>query len=414
MNVSLTIPKQLDITAVRQEFPILSREVKGRLLVYLDNAATTQKPQSVIDAITQYYAFYNANIHRGIHTLAEEATAAFEQTRDAVKSFIGAGSREEIIFTRGTTEGINLVAYSWGRKNINAGDEIIISTMEHHSNIVPWQLLCEEKKAILKVIPVSDNGELLLDDYEKMLGPKTKLLSIVHVSNALGTVNPVKQMIAQAHAVGAVVMVDGAQSSVHLDIDVRDLDCDFFAFSAHKLYGPTGVGVLYGKREILDSMPPFQGGGEMIKEVSFLKTTFNDLPYKFEAGTPNIADVIAFKSALHFVQSIGKEKIRKHEQDLLEYAHQELEKIDGLRIIGKAREKVSVVSFVMDKAHPQDIGILLDNRGIAVRTGHHCAQPLMDRFCIPGTARASFAVYNARFEIDELVKGLQRAAKILS
>lgn len=414
MNVSLTISKQLDINAVRKEFPVLSREVKGRSLIYLDNAATTQKPLSVIDAITQYYSFYNANIHRGIHTLAEEATAAFEQTRDSVKSFIGAGSREEIIFTRGTTEGINLVAYSWGRKNINAGDEIIISTMEHHSNIVPWQLLCEEKNAILKVIPVNDIGELLLDEYEKMLGPKTKLLSIVHVSNALGTVNPVKKMIAQAHAVGAVTMVDGAQSSVHLDIDVVDLDCDFFAFSAHKLYGPTGVGVLYGKREILDSMPPFQGGGEMIKEVSFLKTTFNDLPYKFEAGTPNIADVIAFKYSLEFVQSIGKEKIRKHEQDLLEYAHQELEKIAGLRIIGKAKEKVSVVSFILDKAHPQDIGILLDNRGIAVRTGHHCAQPLMDRFCIPGTARASFAVYNLRFEIDELVKGLQRAAKILS
>ncbi len=414
MNASLTIPKQLDIAAIRQEFPILNREVKGRPLIYLDNAATTQKPQSVIDAIIHYYTHYNANIHRGIHTLAEEATAAFELTRDAVKSFIGAGSREEIIFTRGTTEGINLVAYSWGRKNINAGDEIIISAMEHHSNIVPWQLLCEEKKAVLKVIPVSDNGELLLDEFEKLLGPKTRLLSIVHVSNALGTVNPVKQMIARAHAVGAVVLVDGAQSAVHLDIDVLDMDCDFFAFSAHKLYGPTGVGVLYGKRELLESMPPFQGGGEMIKEVSFQKTTYNDLPYKFEAGTPNIGDVIAFKSALHFIQSIGKERIRKHEQDLLEYAHRELEKLPGLRIIGRAREKVSVVSFVIDKAHPQDIGILLDNRGIAVRTGHHCAQPLMDRFSIPGTARASFAVYNTRYEIDELVKGLQRVVKILS
>ena len=414
MNISLTIPKTLDVTAIRKEFPILNREIKGRPLIYLDNAATTQKPQQVIDAIIHYYTNYNANIHRGIHTLAEEATAAFEQTRDAVKSFIGAGSREEIIFTRGTTEGINLVAYSWGRKNIRAGDEIIISNMEHHSNIVPWQILCEEKEAILKVIPINDAGELILEEYEKMLGSKTKLVSIVHVSNALGTVNPVKQMIAKAHQVGALVMVDGAQSAVHLDIDVSDMNCDFFAFSAHKLYGPTGVGVLYGKKELLESMPPFQGGGEMIKEVTFNKTTYNDLPYKFEAGTPNIADVIAFKSAIRFIESIGKEKIREHEQELLEYAHKELEKIPGLHIIGKAKDKISLVSFIIENAHPQDIGILLDNRGIAVRTGHHCAQPLMDRFSIPGTARASFAVYNTKYELDELVNGLKRAVKILA
>ncbi len=414
MNSPLTKSKFLDINVIRQEFPILNREVKGRPLIYLDNAATTQKPQQVLDALTHYYTNYNANIHRGIHTLAEEATAAFEHTRDAVKSFIGAGSREEIIFTRGTTEGINLVAYSWGRKNIQANDEIIISNMEHHSNIVPWQLLCEEKGAILKVIPINENGELVLDEYNKMLGPKTKLVSIVHVSNALGTVNPVKQMIADAHAVGALFMVDGAQSAVHLDINVTDLDCDFFAFSAHKLYGPTGVGVLYGKKALLEVMPPFQAGGEMIKEVTMQKTTFNDLPYKFEAGTPNIADVIAFKSAIHFVQSIGKEKIRRHERDLMDYGQQELEKIPGLRIIGKAKEKVSVISFVIENAHPQDIGILLDNRGIAVRTGHHCAQPLMDHFCIPGTARVSFAIYNTRYEIDELVKGLLRVVKILS
>jgi cysteine desulfurase/selenocysteine lyase len=414
MNASLTIPKHLDITAIRREFPILNREIKGKPLIYLDNAATTQKPQQVLDALMHYYTNYNANIHRGIHTLAEEATAAFEETRNAVRSFIGAGSREEIIFTKGTTEGINLVAYTWGRKNIHAGDEIIISAMEHHSNIVPWQMLCEEKEAILKVIPINDDGELLLGEYEKLLSSKTKLVSIVHVSNALGTVNPVKQMIAKAHAVGGVVMIDGAQSTVHLDIDVVDMDCDFFAFSAHKLYGPTGVGVLYGKKELLVAMPPFQGGGEMIKEVTFEKTTYNDLPYKFEAGTPNIADVIAFKSALQFINSTGKEKIRKHEQDLVEYAHQELEKIPGLQIIGKAKDKVSVVSFIIDNAHPQVIGILLDNRGIAVRTGHHCAQPLMDRFCIPGTARASFAVYNTRLEIDELVKGLQRVVKILA
>jgi cysteine desulfurase/selenocysteine lyase len=414
MNVSFTIPKTLDIPAIRQEFPILSRQVKGHPLIYLDNAATTQKPQRVLDAIIHYYTHHNANIHRGIHTLAEEATAAFELTRDVVKEFIGAGSREEVIFTKGTTEGINLVAYTWGRKNIQAGDEIIISNMEHHSNIVPWQLLCEEKNAVLKVIPVNDAGELMLDAYEKMLGPKTKLVSIVHVSNALGTVNPVKQMIVRAHAVGAVFVVDGAQSAVHLDIDVVDMDCDFFALSAHKLYGPTGVGVLYGKKELLDAMPPFQAGGEMIKEVTLKKTTFNDLPYKFEAGTPNIADVIAFKTALHFIQSVGKEKIRKHEKELLEYAHQELEKISGLRIIGTAKEKVSVVSFIIEGAHPQDIGILLDNRGIALRTGHHCAQPLMDHFCIPGTARASFAMYNTAWEIDELVISLKRVVKILA
>jgi cysteine desulfurase / selenocysteine lyase len=414
MNISLSIPKTLDITAIRKEFPILNREIKGRPLIYLDNAATTQKPQQVIDAIVHYYTNYNANIHRGIHTLAEEATADFEQTRDVVKTFIGAGSREEIIFTKGTTESINLVAYTWGRKNIRAGDEIIISNMEHHSNIVPWQILCEEKEAILKVIPINDAGELVLDEYEKMLGSKTKLVSIVHVSNALGTVNPVKQMIARAHQVGAVVVVDGAQSAVHLDIDVSEMDCDFFAFSAHKLYGPTGVGVLYGKRELLESMPPFQGGGEMIKEVTFNKTIYNDLPYKFEAGTPNIADVIAFRSAIQFIEFIGKGKIREHEQELLEYAHQELEKIPGLHIIGKAKDKISLVSFIIEKAHPQDIGILLDNRGIAVRTGHHCAQPLMDRFSIPGTTRASFAVYNTKDELDELVNGLKRAVKILA
>lgn len=414
MNSQLTKSKFLDINVIRQEFPVLSREVKGRPLIYLDNAATTQKPQQVLNALMYYYTNYNANIHRGIHTLAEEATAAFEQTRDAVKTFIGAGSREEIIFTRGTTEGINLVAYSWGRKNIHANDEIIISNMEHHSNIVPWQLLCEEKGAILKIIPINEKGELKLDEYKKMLGPKTKLVSIVHVSNALGTVNPVKEMITDAHAAGALFMVDGAQSVVHLDINVTDLDCDFFAFSAHKLYGPTGVGVLYGKKAVLEAMPPFQGGGEMIKEVTFQKTIFNDLPYKFEAGTPNIADVIAFKSALHFVQSIGKEKIRRHERDLIDYGQQELVKVPGLKIIGNAKEKVSVISFVIENAHPQDIGILLDNRGIAVRTGHHCAQPLMDHFCIPGTARASFAIYNTRYEIDELVKGLLRVVKILS
>ncbi len=408
-----TLQNTLDIYSIREQFPILNREVKGKPLVYFDNAATSQKPQMVIDALTNYYSDYNANIHRGIHTLAEEATVAFEKTRDTAQQFIHAASREQIIFTRGTTEGINLVAYAWGRQNIKAGDEIIISTMEHHSNIVPWQVLCEEKNAVLKVIPINDDGELLMDEFEKLLSPRTKLVSIVHVSNAMGTVNPVEQIIKAAHKVGAIVLVDGAQSTVHLDIDVQKMDCDFFAFSAHKLYGPTGVGVLYGKKNLLELMPVFQGGGEMIKEVTFEKTTFNDLPYKFEAGTPNIADTIAFKTAMDFVNKIGKEKIRAHENELLVYATSQLEQIPGLKIIGKAKEKTSLVSFIIDKTHPQDIGILLDNRGIAVRTGHHCAQPLMNRFGIPGTVRASFAVYNTKEEIDELIVGLQKAVKML-
>lgn len=406
--------KTFDIDAIRRQFPVLNREVKGKSLVYFDNAATSQKPQVVIDALVNYYTQYNANIHRGIHTLAEEATAAFEATRDAVRQFIHAGSREEIIFTRGTTEGINLVAYTWGRQNIQAGDEIIISSLEHHSNIVPWQMLCEEKGAVLKTIPVSGDGELLLDEYKKLLSAKTKLVAVVHASNALGTINPVKQIIDQAHKAGAVVLIDGAQSSVHLDIDVQEMDCDFFAFSSHKLYGPTGVGVLYGKKSLLEAMPPFQGGGEMIKEVTFKKTTYNDLPYKFEAGTPNIADTIAFKAALDFVNKTGKENIRRHEEELLQYATAQLQQIPGLRIIGTAKEKVSVLSFVIDKIHPQDIGILLDNRGIAVRTGHHCTQPLMDCFGIPGTSRASFAVYNTKEEIDALVLGLEKTIKMLS
>jgi cysteine desulfurase/selenocysteine lyase len=414
MIETATIQNELDVYAIRQQFPILNREVKGKPLVYFDNAATSQKPQVVIDALVNYYSGYNANIHRGIHTLAEEATLAFENTRDAVQKFINAGSREQIIFTRGATEGINLVAYTWGRQNIKAGDEIIISAMEHHSNIVPWQILCEEKGAILKVIPVSNEGELLLNEYEKLLSAKTKLVSIVHASNTLGTINPVKQIIDAAHKAGAVVLTDGAQSTVHLDIDVQEMDCDFFVFSSHKLYGPTGVGVLYGKKHLLETMPPFQGGGEMIKEVTFEKTTYNDLPYKYEAGTPNIADTVAFKTALDFINQTGKEKIRRHEEELLTYATVQLEQIQGLKIIGKAKEKVSVVSFVIDQLHPQDIGILLDNRGIAVRTGHHCTQPLMDCFGISGTVRASFAVYNTKEEIDELIKGLQKVIKMLS
>lgn len=404
----------LDVGAVRQQFPILNRMVKNKPLVYLDNAATTQKPQAVIDTISQYYSNFNANIHRGIHSLAEEATAAYEASRIAVQQFIGAAYPEEVVFTRGTTEGINLIAYTWGRANIAAGDEILISGMEHHSNIVPWQMLCQEKNAVLKVIPVLDNGELSLIDYYNLLGPKTKIVALAHVSNALGTVNQVKTMIKAAHQVGAVVLIDGAQSAVHLDIGVQRLDCDFFAFSGHKLYGPTGIGVLFGKKDMLENMPVFQGGGEMIKEVTFERTIYNELPYKFEAGTPNIAGAIALKTALDFLNGLGRDNIRKHEAALLEYATAQLELIPNLTIIGKAREKCSLVSFVIKGTHPQDIGVLLDNQGIAVRTGHHCAQPLMERFGIPGTVRASFAVYNTFSEIDALIAGLWKALKILS
>lgn len=414
MIKSATIPGSLDVYEIRSQFPVLNREVKGKPLVYFDNAATSQKPQVVLDALLNYYTEYNANIHRGIHTLAEEATAAFEATRDTVKQFINAGSREQIIFTRGTTEGINLVAQTWGRQNIKAGDEILVSNMEHHSNIVPWYILCEEKGAVLKIVPINDEGELIMDEFEKLLTEKTKIVSIVHASNALGTINPVKEIIEAAHKKGAVVLIDGAQSSVHLDIDVQQLDCDFFVFSSHKVYGPTGVGVLYGKKELLEAMPVYQGGGEMIKEVYFNKVIYNDLPYKFEAGTPNIADTVAFKAALDFTTRIGKDKIRRHENELLVYATGQLEQVPGLKIIGKAKEKVSLISFTVEKAHPQDLGILLDNRGIAVRTGHHCAQPLMDRFCIPGTTRASFAVYNTKDEIDTLVLGLHKAIKVLA
>jgi len=410
----VSLQKGLDIDSIRKQFPILHRQVKGKPLVYLDNAATSQKPQVVIDALTDYYSGYNANIHRGIHTLAEEATAAFEDTRETVKNFIGASLTEEIIFTRGTTEGINLVASSWGRANLQPGDEIIISTLEHHSNIVPWQMIAQEKGAFLKVVPITDDGEFLFDAFEKMLSPKTKFVSLVHASNALGVINPVKKVIDAAHAFGALVLIDGAQSTVHLNINVQELNCDFFAFSGHKVYGPTGVGVLYGKKEILEAMPPYQGGGEMIREVSFSGTTYNDLPYKFEAGTPNIADVIALKTALDFISGIGKTEIAQHENQLLTYASAQLKEISGLRIIGDIESKVSVVSFVIEGIHPQDIGILLDNQGIAVRTGHHCTQPLMHRLGITGTSRASFAVYNTHEEIDVLVKGLFKVKKMLA
>ncbi len=401
-----------DIQEIRKDFPILNQTVQGKPLVYFDNAATTQKPLTVIEAITEYYTSFNANIHRGIHTLAERATAEYEATRTKVQAFINATEREEIIFTRGTTEGINLVAQTYGRQHLKAGDEVIISGMEHHSNIVPWQLICEEKGAKLKVIPINEQGELILEEYDKLLTEKTKIVAVVYVSNSLGTINPVKEIIAKAHAVGAKVLIDGAQASAHLDIDVQDLDVDFYVFSSHKVYGPTGVGVLYGKRELLEAMPPYQGGGEMIREVSFDLTTYADLPYKFEAGTPNIADTVAFKAALDYINTLGKPVIADYEHELLTYATEALQSIDGLRVIGQAKEKISVVSFVMEGIHHQDIGIILDTQGIAVRTGHHCTQPLMNHFCILGTSRASFAMYNTKEEIDRLVQGLYKVKKM--
>jgi len=407
-----TLEHNLDIAEIRRQFPVLNQQVNDKPLVYLDNAATTQKPLVVIDALKNYYQKDNANIHRGIHTLAERATADFEKTRDAVKTFIGAAHREEIIFTKGTTEGINLVAQTWGRANLNEGDEILISGMEHHSNMVPWHMIAQEKKAVIKIIPINDAGELLMEEYEKLLNSRTKLVAVVHASNALGSINPVKQIIQLAHRNGAVVLVDGAQSTSHLDIAVSDWSADFFVFSGHKVYGPTGVGVLYGKRALLEAMPPYQGGGEMIGEVRYDGFTWNELPYKFEAGTPNIADVIALKPALDFISVLGKQNIRTYENSLLQYAYSKLESLEGIRFIGTAKEKVSIQSFVFNDIHHQDLGIILDKEGIAIRTGHHCTQPLMGRLCITGTSRASFAVYNTIEEIDRLEAGLKKAIKL--
>jgi cysteine desulfurase/selenocysteine lyase len=398
----------IDIEAIRKEFPILHQQVNGRDLVYFDNAATSQKPQVVIKALVDYYTGYNANIHRGIHTLAEKATKAYEDTRRTAQRFINAKFEEEIIFTRGVTESINLVAATYGRAFLSAGDEVIITGLEHHSNIVPWQLICEEKKATIKVIPVSDDGELDLGAFRKLLSSKTKIVSLNHASNSLGTINPVREVVRLAHEFGAVVLLDGAQAGAHLPIDVQEIDCDFYCLSSHKMYGPTGTGILYGKKHLLEKMPPYQGGGEMIKEVTFEKTSYNDLPYKFEAGTPNIADVVAFKAAMDFITSLGKENISAHEHSLLQYATERVSALKKVKIIGRAKEKVSVLSFTVEGIHHFDIGQMLDTRGIAVRTGHHCTQPLMTQYCIEGTVRASFAVYNTRKEIDQLVEGLER------
>jgi cysteine desulfurase/selenocysteine lyase len=397
----------------RHHFPVLRQFVKGKQLVYLDNAATSQKPQVVIDAIMRYYEEENSNIHRGVHYLSEKATLAYEAARVKVQRFLKAEHYQEIIFVRGTTEAINLVAYSYGRPHVSKGDEIVISAMEHHSNIVPWQILCEEKGATLRVIPMNDEGELLLDQFEGLLNERTKIVSLVHVSNALGTINPVKQMIAVAHKRGIPVMIDGAQAVPHMPVDVRDLDCDFYAFSSHKTFGPTGVGILYGKARLLEAMPPYQGGGDMIKSVTFEKTIYNDLPHKFEAGTPSIASGIGLGAAIDYLNSFDMQAVAAHEHDLLAYATKELSAIKGVHIIGRAREKASVLSFVIDGIHPHDIGTILDDEGIAIRTGHHCAQPVMQRFGIPATARASFAFYNTKEEVDLLVGGIHKVIEVL-
>jgi cysteine desulfurase/selenocysteine lyase len=402
----------LDIESIRAQFPILKREVNGKPLIYFDNGATSQKPQSVIDAITHYYEYENSNIHRGVHTLSQEATAAYEEVRKKVQKFINAEHDHEIIFTSGTTGGINLVASSFGENLIRKGDEILITYMEHHSNIVPWQMLCERKGAHLKVVPISKEGEIDLEEYERLIGPKTELISLVHVSNSLGTINPIKKMIDIAHAQNIPVLIDGAQAIHHTPVDVQDLDCDFYVFSAHKMYGPTGVGILYGKEELLNDMAPYQGGGDMIKNVTFEKTIYNDLPHKFEAGTPNIAGGIGLGAAIDFINSIGYDFIIQHEAELSRFTISQLRDIEGLRFIGTAKERAGLVSFVLDGIHPYDTGVILDKLGIALRTGHHCTQPVMNFFGVPGTVRASFAVYNTKQEVIRLVEGIERVKRM--
>lgn len=402
----------MDITKIRADFPILSREIYGKPLVYFDNGATTQKPRCVVDAIVEEYYSVNANVHRGVHFLSQQATELHEGSRETVRQFINARSTSEVIFTRGTTEAINLVAFCFGEEFMSEGDEVIISTMEHHSNIVPWQLLAARKGISIKVIPMSDKGELLLNEYEKLFSERTKIVSMAHISNVLGTINPVKEMIETAHAHGVPVLIDGAQSVPHMKIDVQDLDADFFAFSGHKVYGPTGVGVLYGKEEWLDKLPPYQGGGEMIQSVSFEKTTFNELPFKFEAGTPDYIGTTGLAKALDYVSAIGLDQIAVHDQELTAYAMQRLKEIEGMRIFGEAEHKSSVISFLVGNIHHFDMGTLLDRLGIAVRTGHHCAEPLMRRLGIEGTVRASLALYNTKEEIDGLIAGIERVRKM--
>ncbi|MGH9562498.1 MAG: SufS family cysteine desulfurase [Terracidiphilus sp.] len=404
----------LDLAKIRADFPILAERIHGKPLVYLDNAATSQKPRAVIETITHYYEHLNANIHRGVHTLSVRATEAHDAARETVRRFLTAASTREIIFVRGATEAINLVAQSYGRTHVGRGDEVLITAMEHHSNIVPWQILCEENGAHLRVAPFDSRGELRLDEFAKLIGPKTKLVAVTQVSNALGTVTPLRQMIELAHAQGVPLLVDGAQAVPHFSVDVQALDCDFYVFSGHKVYGPTGIGVLYGKRALLEGMPPYQGGGDMIRSVTFKKTTYNDLPFKFEAGTPDIAGAIALGAALEYVSKIGMERIAAHEHDLLAYATEKVGALPGVQLIGTARERAGALSFVMEHVHPHDLGTILDREGIAIRTGHHCAQPVMECFGIPATARASFAVYNTREEVDALVEGIQKAHEVFA
>ena len=415
MSLSQTRPAEgaarLDVAARRADFPILAQTVHGKPLVYLDNAASSQKPTSVIEAEREVYEVYYANVHRGVHTLSMRSTDAYEGARVKVQRFLNAASVKEVIFTRGTTESINLVAQAYGRGNVGAGDEVLVSGLEHHSNIVPWQLLCAEKGARLRVATLADDGSVRMDEFDTLLGPRTRLVAVAHVSNALGTVNPVRRMIERAHARGVPVLIDGAQAVPHLAVDVRALDCDFYAFSSHKMYGPSGVGVLYGKKKLLEAMPPWQGGGDMILSVSFEKTTYNELPYRFEAGTPHIAGVIGLGAAVDYLSSVGLARVAGHEHDLLAYGTERLREVPGLRLVGTAPEKAAVLSFVIEGLHPHDIGTVLDYEGVAVRTGHHCAQPVMERYGIPATTRASFALYNTRQEIDALVRGLQKAVE---
>jgi len=413
VDIAVAVSKmKYDVNRIREDFPILKKKVHDKNLVYLDNAATTQKPTYVIDRVNKYYTTMNANIHRGVHALSQEATEAFEGARIQIKQFINALGKNQIIFTRGTTESINLVASSYGRANIKEGDEIIISHMEHHSNIVPWQMLCKELNAKLRIIPINDDGELIYEEFEKIVNEKTKFVSIVYVSNSLGTINPVKKIINYAHQFNIPVLVDAAQAVNHIKVDVQDLDCDFLAFSGHKIYGPTGIGALYGKVELLEAMPPYQGGGDMISKVTFDETTYNELPHKFEAGTPDIAGAIGLGAAIEYVSNIGIENIKDQETSLLEYATKQIAEVPGLRIIGSAKEKTSVLSFVLENIHPHDIGTFLDFEGVAIRTGHHCTQPVMQRFKIPATSRASFAMYNTKEEVDVLVNGLKKIIEV--
>ena len=410
----LEMPGEFDLENIRRQFPALHQRVHGKPLIYFDNAATSQKPRAVIDALTHYYSADNANVHRGVHTLSERATQAYESARVKAQRFLNAAASSEIIVVRGATEGINLVAQSYGRTFLKAGDEIIISTMEHHSNIVPWQILCEQVGAKLRVIPINDDGELLIDEFDKLLGARTKFISIVHVSNAIGTINPVKKIIGMAHRRHIPVLLDGAQAVPHLKVDVQDLGCDFYVFSGHKVFGPTGIGILYAKTELLEAMPPYQGGGDMIRLVTFEKTHYNVLPYKFEAGTPDIAGLIGLGAALDFITDAGLERIAAHEHELLIYGTKALSAIPGVRIIGTAKEKASVLSFVVDGVHAHDVGTILDHEGIAVRAGHHCAMPVMQRFGVPATARASLAFYNTKAEIDALVHGIYKVKEMFA